>query len=61
MVTGVVLILAGILLVIFPQLLAIVVATLLLFAGVLSISVARFNRRHRRHFDNPTVEFFFRY
>lgn len=61
MVTGIVLILAGLLLVLYPPLLSIVVAAFLIFAGILAISVARFNRRHQRHFENPTVEFFFRY
>jgi len=61
MVAGVVLIIAGILLVIYPPLLSIIVAVFLIFAGVMAISIARFNRRNQRHFDNPTVEFFFRY
>jgi uncharacterized membrane protein HdeD (DUF308 family) len=61
MVTGIVLILAGILLVLYPPLLAIIVATFLIVTGVLVISVARYNRKYQRHFDNPTVEFFFRY
>jgi uncharacterized membrane protein HdeD (DUF308 family) len=61
MITGIVLILAGILLVLYPPLLSIIVAAFLVLAGVLAISVARYNRQHRRHFDNPTVEFFFRY
>lgn len=61
MVTGIVLILAGILLVLYPPLLAIVVAAFLIVAGILVISVARYNRRYQRHFDNPTIEFFFRY
>ena len=61
MVTGIVLILAGILMVLYPPLLAIIVATFLIVAGVLVISVARYNRKYQRHFDNPTVEFFFRY
>jgi len=61
MVTGIVLILAGILLVLYPPLLAIIVAAFLIVTGVLVISVARYNRKYQRHFDNPTVEFFFRY
>jgi hypothetical protein len=61
MITGIVLILAGVLLVLYPPLLSIIVAAFLVFAGVMAISVARYNRLHRRHFDNPTVEFFFRY
>ncbi len=61
MVAGIVLIVAGILMVIYPPLLSIIIATVMILAGVMAISIARFNRQHQRHFDNPTVEFFFRY
>jgi drug/metabolite transporter (DMT)-like permease len=61
MVAGIALILAGILMVIYPPLLSFIVAAFMIFAGVMAISIARFNRKHRRHFDNPTIEFFFRY
>jgi uncharacterized membrane protein YphA (DoxX/SURF4 family) len=61
MLAGIVLILAGILLVVFPPLLSIIVAAFLIFAGVMAISVARYNRKYQRHFENPTIEFFFRY
>ncbi|MFV1974058.1 MAG: hypothetical protein ACC648_10100 [Thiohalobacterales bacterium] len=61
MVAGIVLILAGVLMVVYPPLLSIIVAAFMILAGVMAISVARFNRQHQRHFDNPTVEFFFRY
>ena len=61
MVTGIVLILAGVLLVIYPPLLSIIVAAFLIVTGALVISVARWNRKYQRHFDNPTVELFFRY
>jgi uncharacterized membrane protein HdeD (DUF308 family) len=61
MVAGIVLILAGILLVVYPPLLSIIVAAFMILVGVMAISIARFNRRNQRHFDNPTVEFFFRY
>lgn len=61
MITGIVLILAGVLLVLYPPLLSIIIAVLLIAAGALVISMARYNRKYQRHFDNPTVEFFFRY
>ena len=61
MVAGIVLILAGILLIVFPPLLSIIVAAFLILLGVMVISIARYNRKYQRHFDNPTVEFFFRY
>ena len=58
---GILLILAGILLIVFPALLSFIVAAFLIFAGAMAISVARHNRRLRRHYENPTIEFFFRY
>jgi drug/metabolite transporter (DMT)-like permease len=61
MIAGIVLIAAGILLVVYPPLLSIIVAAFLILAGAMALSVAHYNRKHRRHFDNPTVEFFFRY
>ncbi len=61
MTAGIILILAGILLLVFPPLLSIIVATLLIGAGILVIAIARNERRLQRHHENPTVEFFFRY
>ena len=59
MLTGITFIAMGILLIIFPQLLAIVVAICLIFSGAICISIAHHNRRLERTFDNPTIEFFF--
>jgi drug/metabolite transporter (DMT)-like permease len=61
MIAGIVLIAAGILLVVYPPLLSIIVAAVLILAGAMALSVAHYNRKVQRHFDNPTVEFFFRY
>ena len=61
MATGIILILAGILLVIYPPLLSIIVAAFLIVTGILAISIARYNHRYQRHFENPTVDLFFRY
>jgi uncharacterized membrane protein HdeD (DUF308 family) len=61
MLAGVILIVAGILLFVYPPLLSMIVAAFLIVTGVLAISVARYNRKYQRHFDNPTIEFFFRY
>lgn len=60
MVAGVVFILAGVLLVIYPPLLAIIVAAFLMVTGIMLISIARYNRRLAHHFGNPTVEFMLR-
>ena len=61
MAAGIVLIIAGVLLVIYPPLLSLVVAGFLILAGIMVISIARYNRKNHSHYDNPTVEFFFRY
>ena len=60
MIAGIVLMIAGILLVVYPPLLSIIVAAFLILSGVMAISIARYNRRIERHFDNPTIEIFFR-
>ena len=51
----------GILLALYPPLLSIIVATLLIAAGVLVITLVRNERRLQRHHENPTIEFFLRY
>ena len=61
MLAGIILIIAGILLVVYPPLLSIIVAVFLIFVGVMVVSIARYNRRYQRHFENPTIEFFFKH
>jgi len=61
MTAGIILIIAGILLVLFPPLLSIIVAALLIGAGILVIAIARNERRLHRNYRNPTIDFFFRY
>jgi drug/metabolite transporter (DMT)-like permease len=61
MVAGILLIVAGILLVLYPPLLSIIVALFLIITGAMVISIARYNRRYQKHFDNPTIERFFKY
>ena len=61
MLAGIVLILAVVLLIVFPPLLSVIVASFLIFAGVMAISVTRCNRKYQRHFDNPAIEYFSRY
>ena len=59
MIAGVILIIAGLLLVLYPPLLSIIVATLLVIAGVLVMTISHYERKLHRHHPNPTVEFFF--
>jgi uncharacterized membrane protein HdeD (DUF308 family) len=61
MVAGIVLIVAGVLILIYPPLLTIIVAVFLIAAGSIAISMAYYNRKYHRHYENPTIEFFFRY
>jgi cytochrome c biogenesis protein CcdA len=61
MTAGIVFIIAGVLLVLYPPLLSIIVATLLIFIGVLIIAIVRNERKLQRHHQNPTIEFFFRH
>ena len=59
MLGGIILIIAGILIAVYPPLLSIVAALLVLMGGIV-VSIAYHNRKLRRHFDNPVVELFFR-
>ena len=61
MAAGIVLILAGVLIAIYPPLLSIVVATLLIVIGIVLVSIAHFDRKLRRRHENPAIELFFRF
>ena len=61
MLAGIVLILAGILLVVYPPLLSLIVAIFLLLAGITVLSIAYQERKLKRHYRNPVIEFFIRY
>jgi len=60
MLGGIILIIAGILIAVYPPLLSVIVAVLLILMGWIVVSIAYHNRKLRRHFDNPVVELFFR-
>ena len=61
MIAGIVLIIAGILIAVYPPLLSIIVAILLILLGSILVSIAYFNRKYSKHFDNPVIELFFRF
>ena len=58
---GVICILAGILIAVYPPLLSIIVAGVLILTGSILLAVGYYHRKLRRHFDNPAVEVFFGY
>lgn len=61
MLGGVFLISAGILIVIYPPLLSIIVAMLLIAIGSIIVAIGYHNRKLRRDYDNPVIELFFRF
>jgi len=61
MLAGIVLILAGLLIAIYPPLLAWVVAAILIATGALLVSSAYYHRKYAYRADNPVVELIFRY
>lgn len=61
MLAGIILIVAGVLLAIYPPLLAWIVAIILVVAGALVLTSAHYHRKYARRADNPVIELIFRY
>jgi hypothetical protein len=61
MLLGVMFLLAGILIAIYPPLLSFVVAGMLIFIGISLISISYHYKRMSKHVDNPFVDFFIRF
>lgn len=61
MIFGAFLIAAGILIAVYPQLLAFTVASVLIFAGILFISLGYSYRKLARQSDDPVTRFFIRF
>ena len=59
MLGAIILILAGLLIALYPPLLSLIVASLLILVGVLVLVVAIQNRRLARSYRNPIVRVFF--
>ena len=61
MLFGFFLILCGILIAIKPVLLSFIVAFILIFAGIFFVLLGYYYKRISHKFDNPFIEFFFRF
>jgi Flp pilus assembly protein TadB len=61
MLAGVLLIIAGISIAVYPPLLSLIVAVLLVLLGAVVITIAYYDRRLSRHHDNPAIELFLRF
>lgn len=60
MILGIFFIVAGVLIALYPQLLAWIVALLLIFGGLFFIYLSFYYRRVSRKFEDPYIDFFFR-
>jgi uncharacterized membrane protein HdeD (DUF308 family) len=61
MLLGIIFLLAGILIAIYPPLLSLVVAGVLILLGISLISISYHYKRMSKHFDNPFMDFFIRF
>ena len=61
MIAGIVLIVAAVLLIVYPPLLSLVVAMFLMLAGITLVLIAYQERKLKRQYRNPVIEFFIRY
>ena len=61
MVTGIVLLLAGILIAFYPPLLSIIVTSMLIALGLLLVVSAWYHRELQRRANNPVIELIMRY
>ncbi len=59
MVLGIILIIAGILIAVYPPLLSLIVASVLIFAGIFLVYVGYYYRKISRKFGDPFMDFFF--
>lgn len=61
MVFGIMLVVAGILIAVYPPLLSIIVASVLILFGVTITMVSYRVKKMQKRFDDPFVDFFFRF
>jgi uncharacterized membrane protein YfcA len=60
MIFGIIFILAGLLIAIYPPLLSIIVAFVLISVGISMAYMSHYYRRAARKFNDPYIDFFFR-
>ncbi|UCG34946.1 MAG: hypothetical protein JSW17_05515 [Candidatus Omnitrophota bacterium] len=60
MLLGIILIGAGILIAIYPPLLSLIVALVLIFTGIAFVYLGYYYRKASKKFENPFIDFFFR-
>lgn len=60
MLGGIILLVSGVLIAIYPPLLSLIIASLLLVSGVLTIAVAYQNKKMQANYGNPIIKVFFK-
>jgi len=58
MILGIILILSGILIAVYPPLLSLIVAFLLIFIGAIAVSMSYRYKRADKKFNDPFIDFF---
>jgi hypothetical protein len=58
MLSGIILIICGILIALYPPLLSLIVAVLLIFAGAILCAISYRYKKMARNFDDPFIDFF---
>ena len=58
---GIMFIIAGFLIAVYPPLLSLIVAGLLFFIGIVLVSISYHYKKMSKHMDNPFMDFFIRY
>lgn len=58
---GIILIIGGVLIAIFPQLLSLIVAFFLIGIGIQIVLISYYYKKLSRHFDNPFIDFIIRF
>jgi hypothetical protein len=61
MIIGIIFIVAGILIAIYPPLLSLIVASIIIFAGISFITISYHYKKLSKRFENPYVDFFIRF
>jgi len=60
MLLGIILILSGILIAVYPQILSLITASILVFAGIFFVYLGYYYKKVSRTFNDPFMNFFFR-
>jgi Flp pilus assembly protein TadB len=61
MLVGIIFLVVGILIAVYPQLLSMLVAALLILIGVTLTSISYHYKKMKQNFDNPVMDFFIKF